>query len=97
KQFTLTHDDINKNIQDITDNIRYPTLIENIREVIATGQILEKEVQTTDKRWFQMNILPYYVRKENRTNGVRFSQTFGSALLCVRYFSFSKTIRKHKI
>jgi two-component system, OmpR family, phosphate regulon sensor histidine kinase PhoR len=70
KQFTLTHDDINKNIQDVTDNIRYPTLIENIREVMATGQILEKEVQTTDKRWFQMNILPYYVRKENRTNGV---------------------------
>ena len=70
KQFTLTHADINKNIQDVTDNIRYPTLIENINEVIATGEILEKEVQTTDKRWFQMNILPYIIRKENRTNGV---------------------------
>ena len=70
KQFTLTHADINKNIQDVTDNIRYPTLIENINEVISTGDILEKEVQTTDKRWFQMNILPYKIRKENRTNGV---------------------------
>ena len=70
KQFTLTNADINKNIQDVSDNIRYPTLIENINEVIAKGEILEKEVQTTDKRWFQMNILPYIVRKENRTNGV---------------------------
>lgn len=70
KQFSLTHADINKNIQDVTDNIRYPTLIENINEVIATGEILEKEVQTTDKRWFQMNILPYKIRKENRMNGV---------------------------
>lgn len=70
KQFTLTHDDINKDIHDVKDNIRYPTLIENINEVIATGQILEKEIQTTDKRWFQMNILPYIIRKENRTNGV---------------------------
>ncbi len=70
KQFTLTQEDINKNIQDVTDNIRYPTLFENINEVINTGDILEKEVQTTDKRWFQMNILPYKVRKENRTNGV---------------------------
>jgi two-component system phosphate regulon sensor histidine kinase PhoR len=70
KQFTLTQADINKNIQDVTDNIRYPTLVENINEVIATGDILEKEVQTTDKRWFQMNILPYIIRKENRTNGV---------------------------
>lgn len=70
KQFTLTHADINKNIQDVADNIRYPTLIENINEVIATGAILEKEIQTTDKRWFQMNILPYIIRRENRTNGV---------------------------
>ncbi len=70
KQFTLTQADINKNIHDVTDNIRYPTLIENINEVIATGDILEKEVQTTDKRWFQMNILPYKIRKENRTDGV---------------------------
>ncbi len=70
KQFTLTTVDLNKNIQDVTDNIRYPTLIENINEVIATGEILEKEIQTTDKRWFQMNILPYKIRKVNRTNGV---------------------------
>ncbi len=70
KQFTLTNADINKNIQDVSDNIRYPTLIENINEVITKGEILEKEVQTTDKRWFQMNILPYIIRKENKTNGV---------------------------
>lgn len=69
-QFTLTNDDINKNIRDVVDNIRYSNLIENINEVIATGAILEKEVQTTDKRWFQMNILPYIIKKENRTNGV---------------------------
>lgn len=70
KQFTLTKADINKDIHDVVDNIRYPTLIENIKEVISTGEILEKEVQTTDKKWFQMNILPYVVRKENKTNGV---------------------------
>lgn len=70
KQFTLTNADLNKSVQDVTDNIRYPTLIENINEVITTGDILEKEVQTTDKRWFQMNILPYKIRRENRTDGV---------------------------
>ena len=70
KQFTLTHSDIGKNMHDVVDNIRYATLIENITEVIDTGIILEKEVQTTDKRWFQMNILPYIVRKQKKTNGV---------------------------
>jgi two-component system phosphate regulon sensor histidine kinase PhoR len=58
KQFTLTPDDLGKSITDVIDNIRYPTLIQNIEEVIATGTNLEKEVQTLDHRWFQMNIIP---------------------------------------
>jgi len=70
KQFTLTQDDIGRSITEVIDNIRYPTLIQNIEEVIATGITLEKEVQTLDLRWFQMNILPYKVFKENSTNGV---------------------------
>lgn len=70
KQFTLTEDDLGKDIREIIENIKYSTLIENINEVIETGQILEKEIQTTDKRWFQMNILPYFVYKGNKANGV---------------------------
>jgi two-component system, OmpR family, phosphate regulon sensor histidine kinase PhoR len=70
KQFNLSPGDIGKYIGDITDNFRYPHIIENIETVIATGDILEKEIQTTDFRWYQMNIIPYVVEKKNRTNGV---------------------------
>ncbi|MEP7229300.1 MAG: HAMP domain-containing sensor histidine kinase [Ginsengibacter sp.] len=70
KLFTFTNADINKDIHHLADNIKYPTLIENITEVIKSSKTFEKEVQTTDNRWFQMNILPYIIRKENRTNGV---------------------------
>ena len=70
KHFSLTHEDIGKNINDVKDNIKYPTIIENIEEVMVTGEILEKEVQTTDGRWYQMNIIPYYTRKKDNTNGV---------------------------
>lgn len=70
KHFSLTDADINRDIKEVQNNIRYLTLVDNINEVIATGEILEKEIQTTDERWFQMNILPYIIRKENRTNGV---------------------------
>lgn len=70
RHFSLTSKDLDKNIRLVKENIRYPTLIENITEVITTGEILEKEIQTTDGSWFQMNILPYVERKENRTNGV---------------------------
>lgn len=70
KQFSLTEEDIDRNIYDVKENFRFPTLTANIEEVIETGEILEKEVQTTDGKWFQMNILPYRVFEENRTDGV---------------------------
>ena len=70
KQFTLSLSDIGKSALDLKDNIRYPTFIENIEEVINSRKSLEKEIQTTDMKWFQMNILPYHIRKTNKTNGV---------------------------
>ena len=68
--FDLSTQDLGKKITDVKDNLRYPGITDNIREVILSEEILEKEVQTTDGKWYQMNILPYKVRKENRTNGV---------------------------
>lgn len=68
--FSLTEQYINKDIHTVKDNIRYPTFIDNINEVMISGKLLEKEVQTTDGRWYQMNILPYVVHKTGQTNGV---------------------------
>ena len=70
RQFKLNDDYIGRHLSDIEDNFRFPTITENIEQVINTGSVLEKEIQTTDFRWFQMNILPYLIRKENRANGV---------------------------
>ncbi|MGO4877043.1 ATP-binding protein [Pedobacter psychrotolerans] len=70
KQFKLHQEDIGASIHNVKDNFRFPTIIENIEHVINTGSLLEKEIQTTDMRWYQMNILPYLVQKENKNNGV---------------------------
>ncbi|WP_245583677.1 sensor histidine kinase [Salinimicrobium xinjiangense] len=70
KQFSLSYDHVGSSIHDIKDNIRYPTFVENIEEVIATGENLEKEIQTTDGLWYQMNIVPYIEHEEEITNGV---------------------------
>lgn len=70
KQFKLSQNDLGKNIIDIKDNFRFPNIVDNINHVIDTNELLEKEIQTTDMRWFQMNILPYVIVKENKTNGV---------------------------
>ena len=70
KQFNLHLNDVGKPIAEIKDNFRFPSIIENIQQVIDSGKVLEKEIQTTDMRWYQMNILPYIVQKSNATNGV---------------------------
>ncbi|MCR8559006.1 PAS domain-containing protein [Mucilaginibacter sp. BJC16-A38] len=70
KQFSLKTDDVGRNIDDIKDNFRFPTIVENIEQVITSNEILEKEIQTTDLRWYQMNIIPYVITKTKKTNGV---------------------------
>lgn len=71
KQFSLTYDHVGSNISEIKDNLRYPHVVEDIREVIENpNENLEKEVQTTDGYWFQMNIVPYIEHEEDVINGV---------------------------
>ncbi len=70
KQFNLSKNDVGKSISDIKDNFRFPTIIDDIQQVIDSNEILEKEIQTTDMRWYQMNIIPYVERKSDKTNGV---------------------------
>jgi two-component system, OmpR family, phosphate regulon sensor histidine kinase PhoR len=70
KQFSLKTTDIGKAVQELSGNIRFPGIIDNIRHVVASGDILEKEIQTTDMRWYQMNILPYIDFSTGKANGV---------------------------
>lgn len=70
KQFNLSASDIGKNIADIQNNLRFPTIIENIQHVIECNEILEKEIQTHQMKWFQMNIIPYVRIKDGKTDGV---------------------------
>jgi two-component system phosphate regulon sensor histidine kinase PhoR len=70
KQFNLSAADIGKPISDVVNNFRFPSIIENITHVIDSTEILEKEIQTTDLRWYQMNILPYVKKSDKKINGV---------------------------
>ena len=70
KQFSLSANDVGRHISEIKENFRFPTIIDNIQQVIESNEILEKEIQTTDLRWYQMNIIPYVKIKDNKTDGV---------------------------
>ena len=70
KQFSLSASDVGRHIDDIKDNFRFPSIVDNIQQVIKSNEILEKEIQTTDLRWYQMNIIPYVKMRDNKTDGV---------------------------
>jgi len=70
KQFALKSDDVGQPILNIKDNFRFPSIVDDIKQVIDCNEILEKEIQTTDYRWYQMNIIPYVITKTKKTNGV---------------------------
>jgi two-component system phosphate regulon sensor histidine kinase PhoR len=67
--FALTAANIGKSIYDVPNLASLPGLIDAIKAVVANNEDIEQEIQTEDKRWFQMNVLPYIIKKKNTTNG----------------------------
>src|SRR5690606_40831628 len=70
KQFNFSPEDLGQPFIELVDNIRYSVIVDDVNEVIATGEIMEKEIQTNDFRWLKMNIIPYIEAIRNTTYGV---------------------------
>lgn len=50
KQFKLKTEHIGQPLANVKENFRFPTILDNIQQVIDSNDILEKEIQTTDLR-----------------------------------------------
>ena len=61
--------DIGRSIEHISNNIHADNLVGDIRSVLYTGNVVEKEVLLKNGKRSLMRILPY-VRKDRRTDGV---------------------------
>ena len=66
----LQEGDIGRPISHITTNIRFETLMEDIKKVSESGNPVTKEVQSTKGDWFQMMIMPFIKRENKRQDGV---------------------------
>jgi len=70
RQVNVKESDIGRAISDISTNIRFSTLMDDIQKVIASSEAIEKEVQTIDGRWYQMMAIPYVRQQDNENDGV---------------------------
>ena len=61
--------DVGRSITDLAVNLKDEHLIDDLRDVLKTLQLQEREVQTTGGMWFDMRILPYRTA-ENRIDGL---------------------------
>ncbi len=68
KQINLLPSDVGRPLSNISTNIKMETIIEDIRTVLATGNIVSKEIQTSNGRWYQIMSMPY-TQSDNSLTG----------------------------
>ena len=59
KIISLRESDIGRPLSDLTTSLQYPTLQDDVSETVRTLVISEKQILTSDARWFSVRIMPY--------------------------------------
>jgi two-component system CheB/CheR fusion protein len=62
--FKLRPGDVGRPLSDIVTDLLYPGLIDEAREVLRTLVFSEKQITSTDGRWFTVRIMPYRTRED---------------------------------
>ncbi|SHF33867.1 ATP-binding protein [Pedobacter caeni] len=68
KQINLLESDIGRPISNISTNIKFETIIDDIRQVLVEGSIITKEIETNNGKWYQIMTMPY-IQADNKSNG----------------------------
>lgn len=59
KIINLRETDIGRPLSDITTSLQYPSLHQDALNTMRTLAFSEKQIQTTDERWFSVRVMPY--------------------------------------
>src|SRR4029078_492203 len=94
KHINLSDTDIGRPISDIFTNIKFETIVCDIKEVITTGKVITKEVESNNGKWYQMMTMPYIRQIDNKTNGaiISFNDITELKLIQLELDSSNKTL-----
>ena len=59
KIINLRDIDIGRPLSDLTTSLQYPSLHDDAQTTMRTLLFSEKQIRTTDQRWFSVRIMPY--------------------------------------
>ncbi|TVP60120.1 MAG: chemotaxis protein CheB, partial [Halomonadaceae bacterium] len=66
---SLRDSDVGRPLRELATSLQYPELEEDARKTLATLVISEKQITTSENRWFSIRIIPYR-RLDNVIDGV---------------------------
>lgn len=69
KQINLLETDIGRPISNITTNVKFETIVDDIQKVLDKGTTISKEIETLDGKWYQVMTMPYIQQSDNRYTG----------------------------
>ena len=69
KQINLLETDIGRPLSNISTNIKFETIIDDIKQVLAEGGIITKEIETNNGKWYQIMTMPYVQLADQKRNG----------------------------
>jgi two-component system CheB/CheR fusion protein len=69
KQINLLESDIGRPLSNISTNIKFETIIDDIKKVLAEGCVITKEIETNNGKWYQIMTMPYVQQVDNKNNG----------------------------
>ncbi|MBB6502619.1 chemotaxis protein CheB [Pedobacter cryoconitis] len=69
KQINLRDSDIGRPISNISTNIKFETIIEDIKQVIDRGSVITKEIETNNGKWYQIMTMPYIQQTDHKSKG----------------------------
>ncbi|TWJ00655.1 two-component system CheB/CheR fusion protein [Mucilaginibacter frigoritolerans] len=69
KQINLLETDIGRPLSNITTNIKFETIIDDIKKVLTEGCVITKEIETNNGKWYQIMTMPYIQQADQKRNG----------------------------
>lgn len=69
KQINLLQTDIGRPLSNISTNFKFDTIMDDIKNVLADGSLITREIQTNNDRWYQVMTMPYIQRSDQKRTG----------------------------
>ncbi len=69
KQINLLESDIGRPLSNISTNIKFETIIDDIKRVLVDGSVITKEIETNNGKWYQIMTMPYVQQADHKNNG----------------------------